>query len=109
MSLSNLLEFSLDLANCLIFKLLDLLKRAANHAKGLGIDACSRKDLVCLSILRLQTLLDRFKLLLEDDAAEAGLAMDIVDNVVELFEELFLLLFNVLVLLVAHFVLPLEV
>ena len=109
MSLSNLLEFSLDLANSLIFKLLDLLKRAANHAKGLGIDACSRKDLVCLSILRLQTFLDRFKLLLEDDAAEAGLAMDIVNNVVELFEELFLLLFNVLILLVAHFVLPLEV
>ena len=35
--------------------------------------------------------------------------MDIVDNVVELFEELLLLLLNVLVLLEAHFVLPLEV
>ena len=35
--------------------------------------------------------------------------MDIVDNVVELFEELLFLLLNVLVLLEAHFVLPLEV
>ena len=109
MGLPNLLEFSLDLANSLVLKLLNLLKRAAYHAKSLGIDACSREDLVCLGILRLQALLDRLELLLEDDAAEACLAMDIVDNVVELFEELLLLLLNVLVLLEAHFVLPLVV
>ena len=59
MGFSDLLEFSLDLANSLVLKLLDLLKRAANHSKGLWIDASSREDLVCLCILCLQTLLDR--------------------------------------------------
>ena len=63
MSLSDLFELCLDLANSLIFELLDLLKSASNHAKRLWVNSRRRQDLVSLSILGLKTLLDGLKLL----------------------------------------------
>lgn len=106
MSLSDFLQFSLNLTNCFVLELLYLLKRAADHAKGLGINPSSCQNLVRLSILRLESLLDRLQFLLEDEVTQTCLAMDIVDDAVESLKELFLLLFDVLVLLKAHFVLP---
>ena len=108
MSLSDLLELRLDLPDCLVFELLDLLKRAADHAESLWVDTSRCKDLVSLSVLRLKTLLNRLELLLEDQVAQASLTVHIVDDIVELFEKLLLLLLNVLVLLQTDLILPLK-
>ena len=108
MRLSDFLQFSLDLTNSFVLELLYLLKRAADHAKSLGINSSSCQNLVRLSILRLESLLDRLQLLLKDEVAKTCLAMDIVDNAVESLKELFFLLLDVLELLEAHFILPLH-
>jgi len=107
--LSNFLELGLDLANSLVFKLFDFLKRAPDHAESLGVDSCGGQNLVGLGVFCLEGLLDGFKLLLKNEVAQASLAMHVVDDVVELLKELFLLLLDVLVLLQTHFVLPLDV
>ena len=58
MSLSDLLELGLDLANGLVLELLDLFERGADHAEGLWVDARRRQDLIRLRILGLEALLD---------------------------------------------------
>jgi len=107
--LSNLLKLGLDFANSLVLELFNFFERAANHAECLGIDASRGENLVRLGIFRLQALLDGLKLLLKNEIAETSLAVNVVNDSVELLEQLFLLLLNVLVLLEADFVLPLEV
>lgn len=108
-SLSDLLQLSLDLPDGLVLELLDLLKRAADHAKCLGVDPGSCQNLIGLGILRLQALLNRLQFLLHDQVTKTSLAVDVVDDGVELVEELLLLVLQVLVLLESHFVLPLNV
>ena len=107
MSFSDLLELVLDLTDRLVFELLDLLKRASDHTKGLRIDARCSQYLVSLSVLRLQALLYSLQLFLKDEIAQAGLPMYVIDDTVESLEQLFLLLLDVLVLLQHDLVLPL--
>ena len=109
MCLSNLLKFVLDLTNGLILELFDLFEGTTNHAESLRVDSRRCQNLVGLSVFSLQAFLDCFKLLLKDQVAQTCLAVDIIDDCVELFKELLLLLLDVLVLLEAHFVLPLQV
>ena len=109
MSLSDLLQLCLNFTNSLILELLDLFKGTTNHAESLRVDSRRCQNLVSLSVFSLQAFLDCFKLLLEDQVAQTSLAVDIIDDCVELFKELLLLLLDVLVLLEAHFVLPLQV
>lgn len=109
MSLSDFLELGLDLANSLVFKLFNFLKRAPDHAESLGVDSCGGQNLVGLGVFSLERLLDGLKLLLKNEVAQTCLAMHVVDNAVKLLEQLLLLLFDVLVLLQTHFVLPLDV
>lgn len=66
MGLSNLLELGLDLLNGVVFEVLDFLESAPDHAQGLRVDPGCREDLVNLSILSFEGLLDGLKLLLED-------------------------------------------
>ena len=107
-SFSDLLELRLNLANCLVLQLLDLLERTTDHTESLWVDSSRRQDLVGLSILRFKALLDRLELLLQDEVTETCLTMDVVDNAMELLEELLLLLLDVLELLVTNFILPLN-
>ena len=107
-SLSDLLELSLDLTDGLVLKLLHLLEGASDHAKSLRVNPCSGQDLVGLGILRLQALLNGLELLLKDQIAQASLAMNIIDHLVEFLKQLLLLLFDVLVLLQTNFILPLS-
>ena len=109
MSLSDLLQLCLNFTNSLILELLDLFEGTTNHAESLRVDSRRCQNLVSLSVFSLQAFLDCFKLLLEDQVAQTSLAVDIIDDCVELFKELLLLLLDVLVLLEAHFVLPLQV
>ena len=109
MSLSDLLQLCLNFTDSLILELLDLFKGTTNHAESLRVDSRRCQYLVSLSVFSLQAFLDCFKLLLEDQVAQTSLAVDIIDDCVELFKELLLLLLDVLVLLEAHFVLPLQV
>ena len=99
MSLSDLLELSLNLTDGLVLQLLDLFKGAADHAQSLWVYTSCGKDLVSLSILSLQALLDRLQLLLQKEIAEASFAVHIVYDVVEPLKQLLLLSLNVLVLL----------
>jgi len=108
-SLSDLLQLCLNFTNSLILELLDLFEGTTNHAESLRVDSRRCQNLVSLSVFSLQAFLDCFKLLLEDQVAQTSLAVDIIDDCVELFKELLLLLLDVLVLLEAHFVLPLQV
>ena len=108
MGFSDFLQFSLDLADGLVLQLLDFLKRAADHAEGLGIDSSGCQNLVSLSVLSLQALLDGLELLLKDEGTETSLAMDVIHNTVELLEECLLLLFDELELLETNFILPFE-
>ena len=66
MSLSNLLELSLDLSNSLILELFNFFECAADHAKSLRVDSRSCQDLIGLRVLGLQALLDGLKFLLHD-------------------------------------------
>ena len=109
MSLSDLLQLCLNFTDSLILELLDLFEGTTNHAESLRVDSRRCQNLVSLSVFSLQAFLDCFKLLLEDQVAQTSLAVDIIDDCVELFKELLLLLLDVLVLLEAHFVLPLQV
>lgn len=107
-SLSDLLQLSLDLTNGLVLELFNFLKGAPDHAESLGIDPCSGQYLVSLGILSLKTFLDRLQFLLKNKVAQSCLAVDIINDVMELLKELLLFVFNILVLLVEHFVLPLD-
>ena len=107
MSLSNLLELVLDLTNRLVFELLDLFERASYHTKGLWVDTRRSQYLVSLSVLGLQALLYSLQLFLEDEVAQAGLPMDVIYDSVEFLKQLFLLLFDILVLLKHDLILPL--
>ena len=107
-SLSDLLELSLDLSNGFVLELLDLFQRAANHTQSLRVNTSRRKNLISLRVLGFKTLLDRLNLFLKDQVAQACLPMHIVDHVVELLEQLLLFLLDVLVLLQADLVLPFE-
>jgi len=98
----------LDLTNSLVLELLDFFKCAADHAKSLRVNSSRCQNLVGLRVLGLQVLLDGLKLLLHDQVTKASLAMDVVDDAVELFEKLFLFILEVLELLEAHLVLPLH-
>ena len=109
MGLSNLLKLGLDFANSLVLELFNFFERAANHAECLGIDASRGENLVRLGVFRLQALLDGLKFLLKNEIAETSLAVNVVNDSMELLEQLLLLVLNVLVLLEADFVLPLEV
>lgn len=84
--LSNFLELGLNLANRLVLELLDLLERASDHAEGLRVDPRRRQNLVRLGVFRLQALLDRLELLLQDQVAQTRLPMNIIDDIVELFK-----------------------
>ena len=106
MSFSNLLEFSLNFADSIVLKLFDFFESTADHAHGLRVNTSCGKDLVDLGILRLKTLLDSLKFLLEHEVSEASLLMDFVNVLVELFEQLLLLSFQVLELLKFDFILP---
>ena len=86
MRLSNFLELGLNLANRLVLELLDLLERASDHAEGLRVDPRRRQNLVRLGVFRLQALLDRLELLLQDQVAQTRLPMNIIDDIVELFK-----------------------
>ena len=107
-SLSDLLELSLDLSNGFVLELLDLFQRAANHTQSLRVNTSRRKNLISLRVLGFKTLLDSLNLFLKDQVAQACLPMHIVDHVVELLEQLLLFLLDVLVLLQADLVLPFE-
>ena len=107
-SFSDLFQLCLNLTNRLVLQLLNFLKRAANHTESLGVDSSRCQNLVSLRIFRLESLLDRLKLLFEDEVAQARPAMYIVYNAMELVEKLLLLLLNVLKLLMAHLILPLN-
>ena len=108
-SLSDLLQLCLNFTDGLILELFDLFEGTTNHAKSLRVDSRRCQNLVGLSVFSLQAFLDCFKLLLKDQVAQTSLAVDIIDDSVELFKELLLLLLDVLVLLEAHFVLPLQI
>ena len=84
--LSNLFQLGLNLANRLVLELLDLLERASDHAEGLRVDPRRRQNLVRLGVFRLQALLDRLELLLQDQVAQTRLPMNIIDDIVELFK-----------------------
>ena len=77
-----------------------------DHAKGLGVDPRRRQNLVRLGVFRLQALLNRLELLLQDQVAQTRLPMNIIDDIVELFKQLLLFLLDVLVLLQTDFILP---
>ena len=109
MCLADLLELSLYLLDSLVFKVLHFLQCVLNDTESLRVDFGSREQLVDLRILGLQGLLDGLQLLLEDEVAQAGLLLELIDGLVEGFEELVLLFFEVLVLLEADFKLPLDV
>lgn len=108
-SLANLLQRGLDLADGIALEVLDLLQRRSDDAESLGLDSSSSQQLVNLGILRLETLLNGLVLLLENEVSYACLLMDFVDKLVELIEELFLLPLEVLVLLKSNFILPVDV
>ncbi len=107
-SLPDLFKFSLDFSDSLVLELLNLLESATNHAESLWVNASRRQNLIGLSVLRLKTLLDGLKLLLEDQVAQTSLTVHIIDHIVELLEQLLLFLLNVLILLEADLVLPLQ-
>ena len=109
MCLANFLELSLNLLDCLVFKVLNFFQCILNNPKSLRVDLGSREQLVDLCILGLQGLLDGLQLLLEDQVTQAGLLLKLIDGLVEGLEELVLLLLEVLELLEADFELPLDV
>ena len=106
MGLSDLLELCLDLANGVVLELLDFFEGRANHAHCLRVDSGGGKDLIDLSILGLETLLNSLKFLFEDEVAETGLLVKFIHNLVELLEQLLLLGLQVLELLKLDFILP---
>ena len=73
------------------------------------IDTSSGQNLVGLSILSLERLLNCLKLLLENEIAQTSFAMHIVHDVVELFKKLLFLLLDVLILLETHLILPFDI
>jgi len=73
----------------------------------LWVDTGGCHDLINLSILRLETLVNRFDLLLEDQVTETHFLVDFVNDLVELLEQTLALLFQVLELLQLDFVFPL--
>lgn len=109
MCLADFLELSLYFLDSLVFKVLHFLQCVLDDTEGLRVDLGSREQLVDLCILGLQGLLDGLQFLLEDEVAQAGLLLELIDGLVEGLEELVLLLFEVLVLLEADFELPLDV
>ena len=64
MSLSDLLELSLNLTDCVVLELLNLLKCTTDHTHSLWVDSCCGKNLIDLSVLRFETFLDGLELLL---------------------------------------------
>ena len=69
MSLSDLLELGLDLANGLVLELLNFLEGTPDHTESLRVNPGGCQDLISLGILGLKRLLDSFELLLENEVA----------------------------------------
>jgi len=107
-SLSDLLKRSLNLANSLALKVLDLFQSSPDEAEGLGVDSSGGQQLVDLSVLSFKGLLDGLMLLFEDEVLDSSLLVNFIDETMELFEQLLLLLLEVLELLETHFILPLN-
>lgn len=106
MRLTNLLQLGLNLADSVVLETFDFLESVLDNAKRLRVNACGRCDLVDLSVLRLQRLLNRLKLLLQNQVAQSGLLVDFVDDLVELVKQLVALHLEVLELLQFYLVLP---
>lgn len=109
MSLANLLQRGLDLADGIALEVFDFLERRSDDTKCLGLDSCGRQQLIDLRILGLETFLDSLVLLLKNEVPDTRLLMDFINQLMELIEELLLLSFEVLILLQSHLILPVDV
>lgn len=106
MCLADLLEFSLDRLDCLVFDVLHLVKSASDHAQTVRIDVGGGQNLINTSLLSIKAFLDCLKLLLENQIAQACLLMELVNESVELIKDMLSLLLEILNLLKFHFEFP---
>ena len=109
MCLPNLLKRCLDLSNSVTLQVLNFLQRRSDDAEGLWVNSCGGQQLIDLSILRFQALLNRLMLLLENQVSQASLLMYLIDYLMELLLQILLLPLQVLELLQADLILPFNI
>jgi len=107
-SLTDLLELSLDGLDGLILDVLNLIKCGAHHAQSIRVNIGRSQDLVNTSLLSIKTLLNSLQLLLQDKVTESRLLMELVHQAVEFFEKVLPLLLKIDHLLHLDFMLPLR-
>jgi hypothetical protein len=81
----------------------------ADLVKRLRVDSGSSENLVDLSVLRLQRLVDSLEFLLKYEVPQASLLVQLVYKFMELIEQIFLLTLQILELLEFNFILPLHI
>ena len=96
----------MNLAYRVVLEPFDLLQSVLNDAECLWVNACSRRDLVDLSVLGFERLFDRFKLFLQNQVAQTRLLVNFIDYLVELVKQSITFLFKIMELLELDLVLP---
>ncbi len=109
MGFPDLFEFVLDFPNGEVLGVLDFLERVSDLVEFGRVNSCSSQDLVNLGVFGLVSLQDCLHFLFQNQIPESGLAVQLVDQSVELIVQVLLLPLQVLHLLQLNFVLPLKV